>query len=51
MLKLHAAGHAIGSSALMAEPMREDEEEEEEGDGMEEDRRKGSSSYNDLVVR
>ena len=39
------------ASGPMSEPTREDKEEEEEGEGMEEDRRKGSSSTDNLVPR
>ena len=49
MLELHAVGNTIGVSVPVAEPMGEDEEEEE-GEGMEEDRRKCSSSTDDLVL-
>ena len=51
MLELVAVGHTMGMSVPTVEPMREGEEEEEEedGKGMEEDRRKGSSSTGDLV--
>ena len=38
------------ASVPMSEPTREDKEEEEEGEGMEEDRRKGSSSTSDNLV-
>ena len=50
MLELHAVGHAMGASAPVAEPMREDEEEEGEGEGVEEDRRRGSSSTDNLAL-
>ena len=40
----------MGVSAPTMEPMREDKEEQEEGEGVEQDRRKGSSSTNDMVL-
>ena len=50
MLKLCVAGHSVGASVPVVEPMRENEGQEEEGEGMEEEKRKGSSSTNDLAL-
>ena len=49
MLELRVARHAMGASVPSAEPMREYDEKEEEGEGIEEDKRRGSSSTNNLA--
>ena len=43
------AEHAVEASAPTMEPLGEEKEEEEGGEGMEEDRRKGSSSTSDMA--